>query len=333
MFTLIEDQAAIKKAQSELEATISREFPRIAIQDIGWQGGRRPKSKLHTNGTYWFWSADHRVNVANPRRLNWFGRIGEGSGVSIAVEVNTPYKGRNNTVGGFFARNAENGRTYLFHSGRVGGGARGVRRDALVAWSGLQLQKVYASDGSQKEGILVMPTVGRGAVRPAIAYVQEVIDFKAAVRNRGATFQKFESKEPEARDFYDEFFGRKKGKFSARDIDYVSRHGEVVKELFGWRKRKGLVTGQSIRKSVFLDLGVYQGEKIIEAYEVKTSATRGDIYTGIGQLFVHAKGCDCKRILVLPADKALASGLSGALARNNIILMRYRLNESSVRLL
>ena len=157
MFTLIEDQTEIRKAQSDLEATISREFPTIAIRDIGWQGGQQPQVSVCTDGKYWFWSSDHKQDVANPRRLNWFGQIGDGPGVAIAVEVNTPYAGRNDSIAGFFARNTANGRTYLFHSGRVGGGAKGVKKDALVAWSDLELLPVYASDGSHKEGILVMP--------------------------------------------------------------------------------------------------------------------------------------------------------------------------------
>ncbi len=332
MFTLIEDRAKIRKAQSELEATIGREFPTTAIRDIGWQGGRQPQAKVRTDGTYWFWSSDHKDEVANPRRLNWFGRIGEGSGVAIAVEVNTPYIGRNNSIAGFFARNTTNDRTYLFHSGRVGGGAEGVKKDALVAWSDLELQPVFASDGSHKEGILVMPVTGRGAVLPAIAYVQAIIEFKAAVRNGDTQTVKAKEKERKLREYFDEFFGRKTGKVAARDIDYVSRHGEVVKALREWRKRKGLAVGQRVVKTTLLDLGVSKGSDLVEAYEVKTSSVRGDIYTGIGQLTVHADSLDCSRTLVLPADDALAQDLADALTRNDIHVRLYRLTETGVTL-
>ncbi len=332
MFILIEDRAEIRKAQSDLEATIRREFPTTEIRDIGWQGGRQPQAKVCTDGIYWFWSSDHKNTVPNPRRLNWFGRMGDGRGVAIAVEVNTSYAGRNDSIAGFFARNTKNGRTYLFHSGRVGGGAEGVKKDALVAWSDLELQPIYASDGSHKEGILVMPVTGRGAVRPAIAYIQAIIEFKAAVRNGDTKTGKALRKERRLREYFDEFFGRKKGKAVAREIDYVSRHGEVVKALHHWRKRKGLVAGQRVVKTALLDLGISQGTELIEAYEVKTSAARGDIYTGIGQLTVHAKSRNCSRTLVIPADDALAPDLAAALERNNIHLKLYRLTETQVTL-
>jgi hypothetical protein len=333
MFTIIEDRADIRIAQRELEATIGREFIETATRDIGWQGGRQPQANVRTDGTYWFWSSDHKDGVANPRRLNWFGRIGEGPGVAIAVEVNTPYAGRNDSVAGFFARNTANGRTYLFHSGRVGGGAEGVKKDALVAWADLELQPVYASDGSHKEGILVMPVTGRGSVRPAIAYVQAIIDFKAAVRSGDTQTPNAKEKERKLREYFDEFFGRKMGKAVAREIDYVSRHGEVVKALREWRKYKGLADSQRVVKTALIDLGVASGSSLVEVYEVKTSASRGDVYTGIGQLTVHAQSLNCLRTLVLPADEPLAQDLADALARTDIQLQRYRLTETAVTLL
>ncbi len=333
MFTLLEDPTEIRKAQSELEATIVRQFSTTAIRNIGWQGGRQPKARVHTDGTYWFWSSDYKDETPNPRRLNWFGRIGDGAGVGIAVEINTPYKGRNDSVAGFFARNSTNGRTYLFHSGRVGGGAEGVSRDAFVAWSDLKLQPVYANNGSQKEGILVMPISGRGAVLPAIAYVQAVVDFKTAVRKGDTQTTAAKEKERKLREYFDEFFGRKKGKVAARGIDYVSRHGEVVKALRNWRRRKGMARGQMIVKTILLDLGISQGSDLVEVYEVKTSASRSDVYTGIGQLIVHAKSHGCTQTLILPADEEIAPDLTAALARNNIRLQLYRLTEKTVSFL
>lgn len=332
MFILIEDAAEIRKAQSKLESTISREFSKAANRDIGWQGGRKSQANVCTDGTYWFWSSDHMDEVANPRRLNWFGQIWEGQGVSIAVEINTPYVGRNDSIAGFFARNTMTGQTYLFHSGRVGGGAEGVKKDALIAWAELDLHQIYSGDGSYKEGILVMPISGRGAVRSAIQYVQAIIEFKAAVRNGDTISEEAKKKERELRKYYDEFFGRKRGKVTSHDIDYVSRHGEVVKELHEWRRRRGLNAEQCVVKNLLLDLGVTQGSSLVEVYEVKTSAGRSDVYTGIGQLIVHAPTPSCSRTLVLPTEP-LDEDLASALRRNGICLQLYKLTETGVTLL
>ena len=121
MYTLLESKSEIAKAQKALEATIRSDLKKTEVKDIGWQGGNRKGARLSTNGKYWYWSAN-RNEGPNPRRLNWFGICRDGPGVQISVEINTPYEGRNDVVAGFFARNNDSGRTYLFHSGRVGGG-------------------------------------------------------------------------------------------------------------------------------------------------------------------------------------------------------------------
>jgi hypothetical protein len=83
-------------------------------------------------------------------------------------------------------------------------------------------------------------------------------------------------------------------------------------------------------KNVLIDLGVKQAGALAELYEVKTSSSRGDVYTAIGQLLVHASGPKCRQVMVLPADEHLKADLSAALERNGIDLIRYRLSEDDV---
>jgi hypothetical protein len=332
MYTLLESSADIKQAQSTLETTIRREFNQTATRDIGWQGGRQSGATVYTDGIYWYWSADHKKDVTNPRRLNWFGRIGQNAGVEIAVEINTPYQGKNRYLAGFFARSNLNGKIYLFHTGRVGGGAEGVKKDALLAWANLEPQTVFAADGSTREAILVMPVSGISATSSAKSYVQDIVEFKRAVRLGETNTPEAKEQQRKLRKYFDEFSGRKTGSASAREIDYVSRHGEVVKALKSWRERK-LIAGQSIVKDRLIDLGVAVSGKLTEIYEVKSSTGRGDVYTAIGQLIVHAETHKCTMTIVLPADPPMAADLHAALSRNNITHLKFRLTETAVKLL
>lgn len=86
-------------------------------------------------------------------------------------------------------------------------------------------------------------------------------------------------------------------------------------------------------KNVLIDLGVKKGATLTEVYEVKTSASRGDVYTAIGQLTVHSAGHDCRRVMVLPADEPLARDLAEGLERSGIALKRYRLSADSAEIL
>lgn len=329
MYILLESKADIQKAQRELEATIREGLSQKEIRNIGWQGGRKVGSRLHTNGRYWFFTEDNYHGTTH-RRLNWFGKIEPGTGVAIAVEVNVPYEGSSRMAAGFFARNLKNGRTYLFHSGRVAGGKKGVKKDALVAWAELDIVQVATLNGKSREGIIVMPTSGKGAIRPALDYVQAIIDFKEAVRAGKTQTKSAQSKAEKLRDYYDEFFGRKQGKINKTRVDYESRHGEVVKRLRERRKDQGLKRDLRIVKNRLLDLGVADGEKLIEAYEVKSGCSRGEIYTAIGQLMVHGGASGCTKTLVVPRQNAIPNDITKALEHHRINVQFYRLTSESV---
>ena len=110
MFTLIESKEEIAKVQRKLESAISRDFKKQATRNIGYPGGTTFDATVVTDGTYWYWSSDHnRKDVANPRRLNWFGLYKAEGDLQISVEINTAYEGRNDQVAGFFARDNDTG--------------------------------------------------------------------------------------------------------------------------------------------------------------------------------------------------------------------------------
>jgi hypothetical protein len=178
MFTLLEAKEEIAKVQSRLEATLRREFNKKVIKNIGYPGGTTYDAKVLTDNHYWFWSSDHMDSDApNPRRLNWFGLFQQGIDLQITVEINTAYEGRNDQVAGFFARNNDTGSIYLMHSGRVGGGTKGVGKAAFLAWSNQRLVTVADSSGGMREGVLVMPTEGMAASRSAIRYIDSIARF------------------------------------------------------------------------------------------------------------------------------------------------------------
>ncbi|HVZ44170.1 MAG TPA: hypothetical protein VHA82_10215 [Ramlibacter sp.] len=181
MLKIVVSADEIKHAQRSLEQTMAEEFPRIEIRDIGWQGGRRPRSEVRTDGMFWYCSNDFRDSPIH-RRLNWFGVLGTTPVVSIAVEVNTPYEGRDERVAGFFARNTEDGTIYLIHSGRVGGGGKGISRARFLAHAKQPVTTAFGNDGRAREGIVVMPVAGKAAAQSALRFVREVVEFKRLTR-------------------------------------------------------------------------------------------------------------------------------------------------------
>ena len=336
MFQYIEDKAEIARAQRKLEATIRRDFRIKTTKDIGWQGGRQRDAKLVTDGCYWFWSEDHRGrNVRNPRRLNWFGTLSERPGVAITVEVNTSYAGISGQAGGAFAREANSGRIYLLHSGRVGGGAKGVGKQKFLTWctsNGQTPVEVLDSSGKSHLGLPIMAIDGTGATKSAIRYVNDVKTFKAVARRGLLSTSEFRQIEAQFKSFYGEGRGQRRGERKPI-VEYISRHGDVVDALFAWRQSKPMSQGAKIVKNIFIDMGVSVGTELVELFEVKSDASRQTIYSALGQLMVHSVGNRCKRTLVLPSGTRLSSDIEHALRRLGILLLRYRLNAEKVEII
>jgi len=329
MFSLIESSEEIAKAQRKLEASIRRDFKTKATKNIGYPGGTTSDAKVFTDGSYWYWSSDHDdKDIPNPRRLNWFGLFRADANLQISVEINTAYEGRNDQVAGFFARDNDTGATYLLHSGRVGGGTKGVGKAAFLAWSNQRPIDVVDSSGSIKEGVLVMPIEGVAASRSAVRYVDTIARFKQAVRAGEMASPEFQRRKKELDDFFAESRGRRKGQRSG-EIDYLSRHGEVVDALYSWRRSSALPKNGRLVKNVLIDMGVAVGQELVEVFEVKTSTARSDVYAAIGQLMVHGTSDECRRVIVLPQKESIASDLKEALQRLNIQLLKFKLDEKA----
>ena len=327
MFSLLESKEEIAKVQRKLETTIRRDFNTQAIKNIGHPGGTIYDAKVNTDGHYWFWSNDHKhKGESNPRRFNWFGLFSEDPALQISVEINIPYEARNHNVAGFFGRNNETGVIYLLHSGRVGGGKKGVGKTAFMAWSDRRTIEVADSIGEVRDGVLVMPVESKAATRSVIRYIDDIAGFKEAVRAGVRDTPEFKHKEKLYRDFYSEPRGRRKGK-RASEIDYVSRHGDVLDALEAWRNSQSLEKGARLVKNVLLDLGVEMGQELVEVYEIKSTTARSHVYSAIGQLMVHGTAEKCRRVIVLPDKEPMAPGLTDALRRLEIGLVKFKLDK------
>ena len=220
------------------------------------------------------------------------------------------------------------------HTGDVAGGARGVGGRAFRAWHAEPRDDVYDPAGHLRFGFCVMEVNALAATRSLVRYVNRIDAFREAVRNRDvrADDPNLQREMQELDDFYDEPRGRRTGHRAAQ-IDYHSRHGDVVDALRDWREQRGLARHHRVVKNVFIDMGVANARgRLVELYEVKTSAARSDVYCAIGQLIVHGPP-SCGRVIVLPHGERLADDLCEALQLNRIASLRFTLDGESATII
>jgi hypothetical protein len=330
MFLLLENRKDKERAQRKLETAVKKMYPTQRELNLGWMGNNRT-SDVQTNGRMWYRHELFREGKVD-RWLNWFGYLSTTNGAHITVEVNVPTDDNSQRVSGFFARDPGSGQILLMHDGGLRGGRKGVGKNAYLAWAGHLLMEVADSRGTFREGVIVANLDSRSFQTEVERFVASVRGFKDAVQNGLLNSEAFQKKEREFREYRREFSGRKRGSRAA-EVDYISRHGDIVDALREWRELT-LKQGEKITNTGYIDLLVIGPRSDVrEIFEVKTGCTRGHIYTAIGQLMAHKVSNPCGQSIVIPEGDDIPEGLEEALKRLGIRTVRFRLKKKSVEIL
>lgn len=324
LLKLIEDRKAKDNAQRELESVVKAALKRQGIRNIGFPSGNRDEV-VYSNGTGKLYCAFGSAEDAKiPRRWNAFGVFDERRHAQmITVEINIPTTTNSASVAGFFARDPYTDTVYLMHDGSVGGGKKGVSRNAFLWWTAQSLVEVERPDGRAREGVVIGRVNSRDLPSRLWRYVQSAHAFKDAV-NRGeisnAAVRKLIG---EWEGYRRESSGRRRGSRRS-EIDYISYHGDIVELLKQELERKR--PPNSVKNSRLIDLYVRPSSQITEIYEVKTSLQRQSLYTGIGQLLSHSASEPetIQKTLVLP-EGDLPFGMAKNLNALGIRIRRYHL--------
>ena len=298
MLEMIEERAVKERAQALLVSLARKVWPKSQQRLVAW----RPSSaelRIQHNDEYWFGHME--IGGGNETRRHWnsYGAYRPEGNLVISVEINIPIENNTRRVSGFFARDRSSGTIYLMHDGGVGGGRKGIGRDAFLEAISARPQRV-ATSADVRMGLIVAPLEERHFEAGLSGYLSKVIAFKAAVAegrlmprvhglNDGIGYS----------DYFKEFSGNKSG--GGNRFTYESRHGDVVHALVDWVRSNGIAG--KIRKSVLVDLIVLHQDGLTALFEVKSSVDRQSLYTAIGQLMVHsAKTASVQRYLVIPQE-------------------------------
>ncbi|MDE0697453.1 MAG: HU family DNA-binding protein [Boseongicola sp.] len=187
MLTAIHRPKDIAQAQEGFLQRMRGEF-RTTIPDVafGFQGGGIALDQALSNDRIWF---AHKAleGAAVPRHWNAFGMepLEPGRSHGITVEVNVAIDGVDKRVAALFAVDDKTGNTVLLHRGRIGGGRRGIGREAFMEW--YQGKLVMFADpsrgGAREQAILVADLASSDFLVQLESFVDAVHRFKAhAVR-------------------------------------------------------------------------------------------------------------------------------------------------------
>jgi hypothetical protein len=236
--------------------------------------------------------------------------------MNIAFQLNYPLEGVARRQGGVFVDDG-NG-VVLANRGIMTKEFR-VERAPLLRQLGHRVIEVE-DDGRASEVILIAPL-------ESISLVQDLKEFGREAREavtrvaeglaaplRGNAATTFMLPSGKLRDYFDEFFGQRRAGGGGSPGGGVAQchHGAIVRAL------QEALTGKCV-KSAQIDLALERPRELV-LFEVKTSTSTQDVYTGLGQLLFHGEAerrprHGVVRCLVLPQmpDPAAARRVTAAM--------------------
>ena len=208
------------------------------------------------------------------------------------LEINPAIAGVNRRTAGAFVKDDE-GNRYLAHSGKVGGGTKGVSptnfhiyypAHTMVDWGGVA-RAAYVLAALDDPDLVE-------AVRDLTLYSKQ---FREAVR-KGLELTPV-TVATSTHKFSPEFEGTKTFSTKEQVVARV-RHGKVVKALREALGTKKIAVFNDQNRDAYVSAnGAAKGA----LFEVKTSSVTTSVYEAIGQLFFHADE-GALRVAVLPND-------------------------------
>jgi hypothetical protein len=290
----VTEKSKIKSANKVAWATLTEGA--IPFESVVGFRGDSGTFTVHWHPTHGFWTLLEPTREQN-RYWLCFGTTNPEAARSleITLEMNTVREGINRRIAGAFATDLE-GRTFLTHSGKVGGGRTGIgKTNFLNFYTGDNVDTLLWPDGMATD-VIVIGHIESPHFPAQVAYfVHEVARFKAAI----AHSEEAGPEDEPSVTFSPEFEGPREPYVLSEAIASRCDHGPVIRELHRQLTQRGLQVGNDRSRDLYT--AAPDGSMKL-LFEAKTDNTTTSLYGGLGQLLYHgaSQSHPPKLILVLP---------------------------------
>jgi hypothetical protein len=180
MLNLVASKEEKIEAVEKFASAMKIAWPGREERSVIWRPSSRKMEIVH-NGLYWCCFITPNQSDKSPRYWNPFGLYRNAGSLQIAVEINIPTESNTKRVAGFFAKDGDTNKTYLVHSGGVGGGRKGVGRDAFLEWSKIDLVEVLDAAGNIRRGIAIGVLESESIANDVQLFISKILAFKQNV--------------------------------------------------------------------------------------------------------------------------------------------------------
>ena len=322
VLSVITDKKAISKALKDFKIIMTKGL-QWKKRNVGFRGGS-VEAKCYYNSNLNLWYAFEHLRTEG-RSWNVFGTNysdDQHAMLSPRCEINMPYSGINRSVAGVFLKD-ELGAIYVGHSGKIGGGVKGVGKNAFWKYYRGDREITVLWPDMRKDQVALIGEISDPNLPNLIAlFVREVERIKnlingVATEDKGIDIYHFS--------FKPEFKGAKKPYKRGGTIRANSYHGIVVNSLADRLKGKGYLVGNDRR-----DLFIVEKDSISTLFEVKTGSETTDCYMAVGQLMIYSAQEKIKPRLVAVLPGRPDSNTSSIFSLLGVEILSYEFNGKEV---
>lgn len=318
--SIITEKSEIAKCQRRLMTIMESHSSLSTTVLTGHKGSSYEKEVFYSEDLDIWWDmGGMSEGKSGARYWNAFG-IGKpiaGKLSPIICEINYPEEGINNRIAAFWLREGRD--TLLVHSGKIGGGRKGIGKTGFIAnYNGEFLD--LDVEGAPENGTIIGNLNDPRLPYQIKNFVFEVHRIKDVLfHGRSPENDSTRAAEISHR-FNDEFIGTKEYMRRKEKITTTANHGLVVR----WLKEQLEALGKHVANDNQRDLYIFNKRNKIETiFEIKTSLNSQSIFTAVGQLFVNSARIEPLPKLVFVMPENPNKNFSISLARLNIKTLVY----------
>ncbi len=304
MLEIITNEKEIKEAEALMLNRVASIATKEGRMSLGFHGGEA-KAMVYWCEPLNLWAGFEKIEN---RYWNSFGTDDPflTSTINITVEMNPPLSGTNRRIAGAFAKDTS-GTVYLVHRGKVGGGRKGIGKEAFMGFYTGPLRTVL-DDGRYSDVIIVGELECEQFPAQLKRFVALVAKFKESAvspvkpSSKLSTVESSDSEELVLPPVFNSEFSGSKTIPEREKIIAQCNHGIVIDAL---HKRvsslipEKLYAGNDQYRDLFIIDG--DGNRVI-TFEAKSDTSTSSIYSAMGQLQYHQNSSNTRLVVVFPED-------------------------------
>jgi hypothetical protein len=315
----------IQRSVTTVIANLQKHAHKIS-RKVGWHGGGG-EFPIHWRPAEGFWFLVDELREASrywicfglqdPTQIN---------NLTIVAEINPTKSGINRRNAGFFVQDRQN-KLYLAHSGKVGGGRKGIGRSSFLQnYVGQNIETIEWPDGIESTALVIGRIDSERLPLHVSHFLSEVYRYKGIVSTDREADSKFDQVgepmevEPELVSYTPEFAGHRKPYVIARDIEAKCDHGIIVKALAEFLAGRQTSFGNNQQCDLLI---ISNSRRVTHLIEVKTDRSSTNLYTGIGQLMLNGISFLQPPHLILVVPGELDPKLKMAVNRLNVRVVSF----------